>query len=87
MMRFTLVILAVVFIHQTLGLIKGIKIDTKTSTWRDDRNRSRIWHGINFVKKGAVRFRSLVVFKDSIQIQSKHTTPSNSRFTRRSQRI
>ena len=45
--------------HRTFGLIKGIKIDTQTSTWRDDRNRSRIWHGINFVQKTAPFYPSI----------------------------
>ena len=84
-MRLTLlIVLLAIITHQTLGLIKGIKIDTKTSTWRDDRNRSRIWHGINFVKKGAVRetYRRF-----AIELNSQTHTKTHSRFTRRSQRI
>lgn len=30
---------------------KGIRVDTKTSTWRDEFNRTLLWHGINFVSK------------------------------------
>ena len=52
-MRILPFVIFAIITHQTLGLIQGIKIDTKTSTWRDDRNRSRIWHGVNFVQKNA----------------------------------
>ena len=31
--------------------LDGIRIDAASSTWRDAKNRSRLWHGLNFVNK------------------------------------
>lgn len=59
-MKFLLVIVVLATITQVaFSLIKGIRIDPSTSTWRDDRNRSRIWHGINFVEKSAPFFPTI----------------------------
>ena len=34
-----------------LTLVKAIKVDRATSTFRDEQNRTRVFHGLNYVKK------------------------------------
>ena len=35
------------------SLIPGVKTRATDSSWRDDANRTRLWHGTNFVEKSA----------------------------------
>lgn len=46
-----LALLLAVVSELSVSGIPGLHVDTATSTWRDSLNRTRLWHGTNFVEK------------------------------------